>query len=84
MLSVLLFESESVDEGIEEDGYKVPKYKGGSGGAYEKFWKESVGAVVAILNPTVMKPRFVRFLLSFFLSLSSSFLSFPPLSSSCR
>lgn len=32
-------------------------YKGGSGGAYEKFWKEQNGTVVAILNPKVLKPR---------------------------
>lgn len=31
-------------------------YKGGSGGAYEKFWKEREGTVVAILNPRIMKP----------------------------
>jgi minichromosome maintenance protein 10 len=33
------------------------QYKGGSGGAYEKFWKEREGAVIALLNPRIMKPR---------------------------
>ena len=35
---------------------KRTDYKGGSGGAYEKFWKEREGTVVAILNPKIMKP----------------------------
>ena len=26
-------------------------------GAYERFWKESNGAVVAILNPKIMRQR---------------------------
>ncbi|SCZ94496.1 BZ3500_MvSof-1268-A1-R1_Chr12-2g03938 [Microbotryum saponariae] len=57
LLNVILFEAYSVDNRIEADGYQVPVYQGGSGGAYEKFWKESVGAVVAILNPRILKPR---------------------------
>ncbi|SCV73228.1 BQ2448_7153 [Microbotryum intermedium] len=61
LLSVILFEADSVDNRIEADGCQVPVYKGGSGGAYEKFWKESVGAVVAILNPRILKPREVSF-----------------------
>ena len=36
------------------------EYKGGSGGAYEKFWKEREGTVIAILNPKIMKPWTVR------------------------
>lgn len=32
-------------------------YKGGSRGAYEKFWKEPNGTVIAVLNPKVLKPR---------------------------
>jgi minichromosome maintenance protein 10 len=39
---------------------QAKRYAGGSGGAYEKFWKESDGAVVAVLNPRLMKPRPVR------------------------
>ncbi|KAK4049995.1 hypothetical protein OIV83_003819 [Microbotryomycetes sp. JL201] len=57
VLSVLLFEAESVDEAIEQDGWRAPQYRGGSGGAYEKFWKESPGAVVAILNPKMLRAR---------------------------
>lgn len=58
-LSVMLFEAQSVDQGVGEDGWEAPRYKGGSGGAYEKFWKESAGAVVAIINPQILKPRVV-------------------------
>jgi minichromosome maintenance protein 10 len=36
---------------------KKETFRGGSGGAYERFWKENDGAVVAILNPKVLKPR---------------------------
>lgn len=56
-LSLILFEATSVDDEIERDGYKLPRYTGGSGGAYEKFWKESPGAVVAILNPRILRDR---------------------------
>lgn len=56
-LNLLLFEAESHDTVVEESGYEVPRYKGGSGGAYEKFWKEPVGSVFAILNPRVLKSQ---------------------------
>jgi hypothetical protein len=56
-LSLILFEATHVEEGVEKDGFKVPRYTGGSGGAYEKFWKESPGAVVAILNPRILRDR---------------------------
>ena len=56
-LHLLLFEAESQDTVVEESGYKVPRYKGGSGGAYEKFWKEPVGSILAILNPRVLKSQ---------------------------
>lgn len=49
------------------DGKKPRKhatYRGGSGGAYEKFWKEGNGTVVAILNPRIMKPWTVGVLAS--------------------
>lgn len=45
--------SESDNEG---DRFHRKEYKGGSGGAFEKFWKELNGTVVAILNPRIMKP----------------------------
>lgn len=43
---------------LEGDGDRFDRkeYKGGSGGAFEKFWKELNGTVVAILNPRIMKP----------------------------
>ncbi|GAA5930678.1 Mcm10/DnaG-type zinc finger protein [Sporobolomyces koalae] len=53
-LNVMLIESDSIDTGYDEDGNQVPVYKGQSGGAYEKFWKESPGAVVAIINPAFL------------------------------
>lgn len=56
-LNLMLFEATKEDETVEEDGYRVPRYRGGSGGAYEKFWKEAPGAVVAILNPRVSRNK---------------------------
>lgn len=50
-LNVMLVEADSVDTGYDDDGLEVPIYRGQSGGAYEKYWKESPGAVVAIINP---------------------------------
>lgn len=50
-LNVMLVEADTVDTGFDEDGNEIPIYKGQSGGAYEKYWKESPGAVVAIINP---------------------------------
>jgi len=55
--------NKNVDEDSTEDGeddngdrFDRKEYKGGSGGAFEKFWKELNGTVVAILNPRIMKP----------------------------
>lgn len=42
--------------GGDEDRFERKEYKGGSGGAFEKFWKETNGTVIAILNPRIMKP----------------------------
>ncbi|GAA5960945.1 hypothetical protein JCM3765_007550 [Sporobolomyces pararoseus] len=53
-LNVMLVESDSVDQGFDEDGNEIPIYRGQSGGAYEKYWKESPGAVVAIINPSFL------------------------------
>ena len=58
-VTLMLFESDSSDMVEDEEGKKRATYRGGSGGAYEKWWKESVGAVVAILNPRVMKQKIV-------------------------
>lgn len=54
-LTLLLFECETVDKEEYDDGTSKNYYRGGSGGAYEKWWKESEGAVVAVLNPKVLK-----------------------------
>lgn len=54
-LTMLLFESDSQDVIEEEGGKRKGSYRGGSGGAYEKWWKESEGAVIAVLNPKVLK-----------------------------
>ncbi|GAA5888296.1 hypothetical protein JCM6882_008571 [Rhodosporidiobolus microsporus] len=50
-LGVMLVEADTVDKAVDDEGNEVNVYKGGSGGAYEKFWKETPGAVVAIMNP---------------------------------
>jgi minichromosome maintenance protein 10 len=55
-LSLLLFESDSVEEIIGEDGQKQKLYKGGSRGAFERMSKLKEGAVVAFLNPKILKP----------------------------
>ena len=50
-------------DGPARNGARAPvrtDFRGGSGGAYEKFWKERDGTVVAILNPRIMKPWQVR------------------------
>jgi len=69
-LNVMLVEADTVDTGFDEDGNEIPIYKGQSGGAYEKYWKESPGAVVAIINPHFLPATEVSLV-----SLSSSFLS---------
>lgn len=53
----MLFEADSENTITDGDGNEFPTYKGGSGGAYEKFWKESTGAIVAIMNPGILKSR---------------------------
>lgn len=60
-LSLLLFESDYYDKLISKDEKgkeKVQKlWRGGSGGAFEEcFSKLHPGAVVALLNPKVLKP----------------------------
>ncbi|BGP43231.1 hypothetical protein JCM10449v2_007259 [Rhodotorula kratochvilovae] len=50
-LSVMLVQADSEDKAIDDDGNEVSVYKGQSGGAFEKYWKETAGAVVAIVNP---------------------------------
>jgi minichromosome maintenance protein 10 len=60
LLQLLLFESDSVATEIveNEDGEKVTtkRYLGGSGGAYERWCNLTVGSVIAIMNPKVLRP----------------------------
>lgn len=60
MLQLLLFESDAIvreDENAEDDDGETKKtYRGGSGGAYEKWCNLGVGSVIAILNPRVLRP----------------------------
>lgn len=55
-LSLLLFESDRVDEAVDENGKKRKIYRGGSKGAFEKMSKLREGAVVAFMNPRILKP----------------------------
>ena len=50
--------AQDLEDGIDPSlsFFNKRNYKGGSGGAYEKFWKAREGTVVAILNPKIMKP----------------------------
>jgi minichromosome maintenance protein 10 len=57
MLQLLLFESDAVVRGEpDENGNEKRMYRGGSGGAYEKWCNLGVGSVVVIMNPRVLKP----------------------------
>ncbi|PIL27289.1 hypothetical protein GSI_10436 [Ganoderma sinense ZZ0214-1] len=55
-LSLLLFESDTCDILTKEDGTKQKVYRGGSKGAFERMSKLREGAVVALLNPKILKP----------------------------
>ncbi|KAI1798437.1 hypothetical protein LXA43DRAFT_875943 [Ganoderma leucocontextum] len=55
-LSLLLFESDTCDIVTKEDGTKHKVYRGGSKGAFERISKLREGAVVALLNPRILKP----------------------------
>lgn len=58
MLNMLFFEASSVSEIKEEQSESKGKkvYKGGSGGAFEASAKYHEGAVIAVLNPIVLRP----------------------------
>lgn len=60
LLSLLLFESDAVDEIVRDDGSKGKVYRGGSRGAFERMSKLKEGAVVALLNPKILRPFQVR------------------------
>ncbi|KNZ56736.1 uncharacterized protein VP01_2331g5 [Puccinia sorghi] len=55
VINMILFEADCEVPSGEEAIQKT--YRGGSGGAYEKFWKEQPGTLIAILNPKVLKNR---------------------------
>ncbi|CED85280.1 Protein required for S-phase initiation or completion [Phaffia rhodozyma] len=67
-LTLLMFESDSSNlvaggsggnaevAGNGGDNYAKRVYRGGSGGAFEEFWKLKVGTVIAILNPKILRP----------------------------
>ncbi|KAI0674033.1 hypothetical protein C8Q78DRAFT_1067200 [Trametes maxima] len=55
-LSLLLFESDTCDVLKKEDGKAEKIYRGGSRGAFERMSKLREGAVVALLNPKILKP----------------------------
>ncbi|KAI9068995.1 hypothetical protein FKP32DRAFT_1560581 [Trametes sanguinea] len=55
-LSLLLFESDTCDIVTKENGKKEKIYRGGSRGAFERMSKLREGAVVALLNPKILKP----------------------------
>lgn len=59
-LSLLLFESDTCDVVMQEGGKKERIYRGGSRGAFERMSKLREGAVVAFLNPKILKPFQVR------------------------
>lgn len=53
LLNMLLF---SADGETKDHQTSAIKYRGGSGGAYEKHWKLTVGTVIGIISPKVLKP----------------------------
>lgn len=55
-LSLLLFEADAYDIVTKENGKKEKIYRGGSRGAFEKMSVLREGAVVALLNPRILKP----------------------------
>ena len=57
ILNVMLFESDYDETLPSAHGEPVvKKYRGGSGGAFEMWWKLTVGAVVGIISPKILKP----------------------------
>lgn len=58
VLTLLLFEADQEETMPGNEPGEPPRktYKGGSGGAFEKWNKLSMGAVVGIINPRILKP----------------------------
>lgn len=59
-LSLLLFEADECEIRENLEGKKEKVYRGGSRGAFEKMARLREGAVVALLNPRILKPFQVR------------------------
>lgn len=55
-LNLLLFEADSQDKVVGDDGKRSTVYRGGSRGAFESMSKLKEGDVIALLNPRVLKP----------------------------
>ncbi|KAE8543352.1 hypothetical protein D1P53_000056 [Cryptococcus gattii VGV] len=55
LLHLLLFEADHVVRVEHEDGEVTKSYRGGSGGAYEKWCNLAEGSVIAILNPRIWR-----------------------------
>jgi minichromosome maintenance protein 10 len=60
LLSLLLFEADEMTTAVDDAGHKTKIYRGGSGGAFEKVATLREGAVIALLNPKILKPFQVR------------------------
>ncbi|KAJ9125022.1 hypothetical protein QFC24_002956 [Naganishia onofrii] len=60
LLNLLLFEADTETKSTSK-GVVTHQYRGGSGGAYEKWWKLDVGSVIGIIAPKVLKPWGVCF-----------------------
>jgi minichromosome maintenance protein 10 len=56
LLQLLLFESDAIVHTGDGNGGKTRSYRGGSGGAYERWCNLGVGSVIAVLNPRVLRP----------------------------
>lgn len=56
-INLLLFEADSETKSAST-GKRT--WRGGSGGAFEKFWNVKIGTVLAIMNPRVLRPLKVR------------------------
>jgi hypothetical protein len=52
---MLLFEADAVHRKGAE-----PSYRGGSGGAFEKWSTLTVGSVIAVVSPRILRPLKVR------------------------
>ncbi len=67
LLNMILFEANTVSKIKNAEGLDHRVYRGGSGGAFEASSKFREGAVVAVLNPRILKPFQVRYSSLFYL-----------------